>query len=114
MLHYPWDSSGKNTGVGCHSLLQGYLPDPGIEPGSSPIAGFPGGSDSKESAYNVGSTGLIPGSGRYPWRWEQQPIPIFLPGEFHGQRSLADYGSLGYKKSDMAERLTLCYIDWSV
>ena len=24
------DSSGKNTGVGCHALL---LPDPGIEPG---------------------------------------------------------------------------------
>ena len=24
--------SGKNTGVGCHSLLQGNLPHPGIEP----------------------------------------------------------------------------------
>ena len=22
----PWNSSGKNTGVGCHSLLQGILP----------------------------------------------------------------------------------------
>ena len=30
----PWDSPGKNTGVGCHSLLQGNLPDPGIEPRS--------------------------------------------------------------------------------
>ena len=27
----PWDSPGKNTGVGCHSLFQGDLPDPGIE-----------------------------------------------------------------------------------
>ena len=27
----PWDSPGKNTGVGCHALLQGF-PDPGIEP----------------------------------------------------------------------------------
>ena len=27
-LRCPWDSPGKNTGVGCHSLLQG------IEPGS--------------------------------------------------------------------------------
>ena len=26
------DSPGKNTGVGCHALLQGNLPDPGIEP----------------------------------------------------------------------------------
>ena len=29
----PWDSPGKNTGVGCHFLLQG-IPDPGIQPGS--------------------------------------------------------------------------------
>ena len=30
----PWDTAGKNTGVGCHALLQGNLPDPGIEPAS--------------------------------------------------------------------------------
>ena len=31
----PWDTPGKNTGVGCHFLLQGiYLPDPGTEPKS--------------------------------------------------------------------------------
>ena len=30
--------------------------------------GFPGGSDSKASAYNAGDPGLIPGSGRYPGR----------------------------------------------
>ena len=30
------------------------------------ILGFPGGSDSKESAYNVGDMGSIPGSGRSP------------------------------------------------
>ena len=30
----PWDSPGKNPGVGSHSLLQGNLPDPGIELGS--------------------------------------------------------------------------------
>ena len=29
--------------------------------------GFPGGSDSKESAYNAGDVGLIPGSGEDPW-----------------------------------------------
>ena len=29
-----WDSPGKNTGVGCHSLLQENLPNPGIEPSS--------------------------------------------------------------------------------
>ena len=27
-----------------------------------------------------------------PWRRAQQPTPIFLPGESHGQRSLVGYG----------------------
>ena len=27
----PWVFSGRNTGIGCHFLLQGDLPDPGIE-----------------------------------------------------------------------------------
>ena len=30
----PWDSLGKNTGVGCHSLLSRGSSSPGIEPGS--------------------------------------------------------------------------------
>ena len=28
---------------------------------------------------------------KMPWRWEWLPTPVFLPGEFHGQRSLAGY-----------------------
>ena len=32
---------------------------------------------------------------------------ILLPGEFHGQRSLAGYSPWGRKESDMTERLTL-------
>ena len=28
----PGDSLGKNTGVGCHALFPGDLPDPGVEP----------------------------------------------------------------------------------
>ena len=30
----PWDSPGKNTGVGSYSLLQGIFPTPGIKPRS--------------------------------------------------------------------------------
>ena len=33
-LYSPWNSPGQNTGVGSLSLLQGNLPDPGIELGS--------------------------------------------------------------------------------
>ena len=32
--------------------------------------------------------------------------PVFLPGEFHGQRSLAGYSPWGHKKSDTTERIT--------
>ena len=28
----PWDSLGQNTGVGCHSLLQGIFPTQGLTP----------------------------------------------------------------------------------
>ena len=33
-LYSPWNSLGQDTGVSSLSLLQGDLPDPGIEPGS--------------------------------------------------------------------------------
>ena len=29
-LPRPWDSPGKNTGVGCHALLQGIFPTQGL------------------------------------------------------------------------------------
>ena len=35
----PWDFPGKNTGMGCHCLLQGIFPNPGIEPTSNTLAG---------------------------------------------------------------------------
>ena len=47
------------------------------------IQDFPGGSDGKVSDYNAGDLGSIPGLGRFPWRKEQIPIPVFWPGEFH-------------------------------
>jgi len=43
--------------------------------------GFPCGSTGKESACSV-DQGLIPGLGRFPWRREKLPTPVFWPGEF--------------------------------
>ena len=40
------------------------------------------------------------------WRRKRQSTPVFFPGEFHGQRSLAGYSLWGCKESDMTERLT--------
>ena len=46
-----------------------------------------GGSDTKESTWNVGDPGLIPGYGRSPGEGKCYPT-VFLPGESHGERSL--------------------------
>ena len=43
---------------------------------------------------------------KIPWRREWQPTPVFLPGEFHGQRSLDSYSLWGRKESDTTEWLT--------
>ena len=40
---------------------------------------------------------------KIPWRRAWQPIPIFLLGESHGQRSLVGYSLWGRKKSDTTE-----------
>ena len=42
---------------------------------------------------------------KIPWRRAQQPTPACLPGESHGQRSLAGYSPRGHIESDMTERL---------
>ena len=52
-------------------------------------------------------TGFDPWLGKITWRRAWLPTPVFLPGEFHGQRSLASYSPRGHKESDMTERLTL-------
>ena len=44
--------------------------------------------------------------GKILWRREWQPTPVFLPGEPHGQRSVAGYSPWGHKESDTTERLT--------
>jgi len=39
------------------------------------------------NAVDAGDTGWI------PWRRKWQPAPVFSPGKFHGQRSMAGYSS---------------------
>ena len=54
--------------------------------------------------------------GKIPWRIEWQPTPAILPGESHGQRSLAGYSTQGHKELDMTERLTLSLLsaEWTI
>ena len=38
--------------------------------------------------------------GGIPWRRKWQSTPVFLPKEFHGQRSMAGYNPWGLKELD--------------
>ena len=64
----------------------------------------------KESACNAGDTyrrwGFNPWVRKIPWKRKWQSIPVFLPGESHGQRSLAGYSPWGSKRAghDLASK----------
>ena len=58
----------------------------------------------KNPPVNTGDRpGFDPWLGKIPWRRAQQPTPAFLPGEPHGQKSLASYGLYGRTESDTTE-----------
>ena len=119
----PWDFPGKNSGVGCHFLLQGIFPteDEPAPPMSLALAGAfvttepPG----KPSSWHpiplagflswLSGVCLIPRSGRPPGGGHGNPLqfsPVFLPGESHGQRYLAGYGPQGHKEWTQLKRLS--------
>ena len=65
--------------------------------------GFPGGSAVKNLPANAGD----PWVRKIPWRREWLPTPVLLPGEFHGQRSLAGYSPWGCRvRHDLATKLS--------
>ena len=55
--------------------------------------------------------GFNPRVGKIPWRRKWPPAPVFLPGEFHGERSLVGCSSCGHKESDTTERLSTAVQD---
>ena len=95
-LHRPWDSPGKNTGVGCHFLLQCTKGKSESEVAQScptlhdPMDCNPPGS----SVRGIFQTRVL--------KW----VAIWLPtGESHGWRSLVGYSPWDHKESDMTEQL---------
>ena len=63
---------------------------------------------------NAGDLGSIPGPGRNRREW--QPTPVFLPGKFHGQRSLVGSSPrglqrVGHDKATNTFTFWLLYID---
>ena len=70
------------------------------------VLGFPGGTSGTEPICQCRRhkrTKFAPWVRKIPWRREWQPTPVFLPGEFHGQRSLVGYSPWGCKESDKTE-----------
>ena len=65
--------------------------------------GFPGGTVVKNPSANAGSTRDVGSVRKIHWIRKWQFTPIFLPGKFHGQSSLAGYCPWGHKESDMTE-----------
>ena len=59
--------------------------------------GFPDSLVGRESACSAGDLGSIPGSGKFPGEKKWQITPVCLPGQSHGQRSLAGYSPWGCK-----------------
>ena len=80
---------------------------------------FPGGANGKEPTCQCRRNErhrFDPWVGKILWSRKRQPTPVFLPGEFHGQRSLTYYSPWGHKESGMTEATyhahitKICYI----
>ena len=69
------------------------------------------GSDGK-ICLQCGRSWLDPTIRKIHWRRKWQLTPVFLPGEFHGERSLTVYSSSGYKELYMSEWLSLHFTSW--
>ena len=68
--------------------------------------GLSGGTSGKEPACQcrgLKGCGFDPWVGMIPWWRAWQPTSVLLPGESHGQRSLAGYSPYGHKELDTTE-----------
>ena len=107
-----WDSPGKNTGVGCHFLLQCMKVKSESEVAqscptlatpwtaayqASPSMGF------SRQAYWRGcqcrTCRFYSCIRKIPWRRKWQHTPVCLPGISHGQRNLTGYSLWGHRRA---------------
>ena len=105
--YFPGSSAGEEST--CNAGDPGSIPGSGISFGvgsHSSFLGLPWWLRWQRILLQYGRPGFDPWVGKIPWRREQLPTPVFLPGEFHGQRSLAGYSSWGFKESDMTVQLS--------
>jgi hypothetical protein len=119
----PWNFPGQNTGVGLHFLLQGIFLTQGSNLRLLPLLHWQGDSSplfhlwllvgfvthcglcrwlsGKESTCQCRRHrrfGFDLWFGKIPWSRKWQPIPVFLVGKSHGQRSLVGSSPCGCKR----------------
>ena len=70
---------------------------------SASLEGLPRCLSGKESSCQCRRPGFDPWVGKIPWRRKWQLTSVFLPGESHEQRSLADYSPEGHKELNTTE-----------
>ena len=75
-----------------------------------PNLGFPGGSDSKESACNAEELDLLPWLGRSPGGGHNNPHQYSCLENPYGQRRLAGYSPWYHKELDMFEQLSTYFL----
>ena len=109
-LHTPlsMDSPGKNTGVHCHSLLQGIFLSQELNRSLLHCRQIftsltTRGAQCRRPRFN-------PLVQKVPWRREWQPTPVFLPGKAHEQENLVVYSPRGCEESDMTQRLAHIFL----
>ena len=93
-------TSPTNISHGLISNIATQLKTFFCSPGHMNNLGFPRGSGAMQETWVQSWVGKIPC--RRAW----QPTPASLPGQFHGQRSLAGYSPWGHKESDTTEQLS--------
>ena len=98
---FPGGSVIKNLPANTEDMS--WIPGSGRYPGEgigNPLQYFelPRWLNGKESTYrSCRRHRFHPWVRKIPWRQKWWPIPVFLPGKSHGQRSLAGYSPWGHK-----------------
>ena len=106
-LFCPWNFPGKNTGVGCHSLLQGIFPTEGLNLGLMPC---------RQILYHLSHQGRPQSIVRvvflnenlfmsFPWIRMISDFSFFIMTPHHGLREWASF---------LPKSPDLCYVIFSV
>ena len=90
---FPWEAFWCHVGVSCSEANKDEV---NTQLWASLVA---------QVVKQCGRPGFDSWVGKIPWRRKWQPTPVFLPGKFHGWRSLVGYSPWGRKELDTTEWL---------